>query len=411
MATTRRIIKSEFIPLEARRLVPDSRLAFDVYADDSGTTAQLFSKGSVFSHEAMKLLIGTGIETVYVRSHENSELEAYLLRNSPVSARKSFYNNPLDFRNATFFKEKYYQIDRSTLKLGAKIAFNLYLVQGIDYLPITKVSEGETAVIDAALLRDERDMVIRKADIPLYREYLSRVDAYSASSQSTLLRETGKIAIKELLENPNNMEKVKEVTGNVENMIGRIFDNSDVLNAMLSMRNSAYYVYSHSINVTVLSLALGATSGMTKDTLLNLGTAAIFHDVGMSVISPEITNKQGQLTYREFAILKMHVTEGEKILQRNETIPEESIEAVVQHHEKLSGKGYPYKLKGDSIKLFGRIIGIADCFDALITTCPYRPAFSPFDALSIMAKDTGYDPDLLKYFIRMLGKRRKTDAL
>ena len=155
MATTRRIIKSEFIPLEARRLVPDSRLAFDVYADDSGTTAQLFSKGSVFSHEAMKLLIGTGIETVYVRSHENSELEAYLLRNSPVSARKSFYNNPLDFRNATFFKEKYYQIDRSTLKLGAKIAFNLYLVQGIDYLPITKVSEGETAVIDAALLRDK----------------------------------------------------------------------------------------------------------------------------------------------------------------------------------------------------------------------------------------------------------------
>lgn len=83
----------------------------------------------------------------------------------------------------------------------------------------------------------------------------------------------------------------------------------------------------------------------------------------------------------------------------------ESLVPVLQHHEKLPGRGYPFKLSGKSIKLFGRIAAIADCYDALTTQRPYKPAFTPFYALSVIAKETGdYDPDLLKIFIKMLGK-------
>lgn len=409
MATRSRVIYNDFLSLDAKKLALGTRLPFDVYADENGANKQLFLKGSVYEPEAMRFLLSRGLETVYVRSHESDALNAYLSRNASPSSRKSFFDDPLEFRNATFFKEKYYQIDSATLEPGTSIDFNLYFLQGVEYLHLLKASEEEPMDLDASLLRQERDIVIRRTDIHRYRNYLSRTGAGDgvAGKQSLLLKETSKIAFKELFEEPDNKEKVVEVAGNVENIIGRISDNSDVLRTMFAIRNNAYYVYTHSINVAVLSLALGSASGMTKEALYKLGIGAMFHDIGMSAISPEIVNKQGRLSSQEFAVYKIHVIEGEKILRMNPGIPEESIEAVVQHHEKLSGRGYPYRLKGENIKPFGRIIAIADCFDSLITTCAYRPAYSPFEALTIIARDKDYDPDLLRYFILMLGKGGK----
>lgn len=411
MAIRARVIYNDFLSLDAKKLALGTRLPFDVYSEENGTNKQLFSKGSVYEPESMRFLLSRGLETVYVRSHESDALNAYLSRNSSPSWRKSFFDDPLEFRNATFFKEKYYQIDSATLEPGTSIDFNLYFLQGVEYFHLLKASEEEPMDLDASLLRQERDIVIRRADIHRYRNYLSRTGAGDgvAGKQSLLLKETSKIAFKELFEEPDNKEKVVEVAGNVENIIGRISDNSDVLRAMFAIRNNAYYVYTHSINVAVLSLALGSASGMTKEALYKLGIGAMFHDIGMSAISPEIVNKQGRLSSQEFAVYKIHVIEGEKILRMNPGIPEESIEAVVQHHEKLSGRGYPYRLKGESIKPFGRIIAIADCFDSLITTCAYRPAYSPFEALTIIARDKDYDPDLLRYFILMLGKGGKVE--
>ncbi|MBI3592887.1 MAG: HD domain-containing protein [Nitrospirae bacterium] len=131
----------------------------------------------------------------------------------------------------------------------------------------------------------------------------------------------------------------------------------------------------------------------------------MLHDIGKSAISHEILHKQGKLDDTEYRIIKNHVIEGEKILRAHKEFPTESLSAVLQHHEKLSGKGYPFKLSGNEIKPFGRIAAIADCYDALTTQRPYKQAFTPFYALSIVAKETGeYDPDLLKIFIKMLGK-------
>jgi len=96
---------------------------------------------------------------------------------------------------------------------------------------------------------------------------------------------------------------------------------------------------------------------------------------------------------------------GYKLLKEQKEFPEESSSAVLQHHEKLSGKGYPFGLKGSEIKLFGRITAIADCYDALTTQRPYKPPLTPYFALSIIVKEKGdHDADLLKSFIKMLGK-------
>ena len=118
-------------------------------------------------------------------------------------------------------------------------------------------------------------------------------------------------------------------------------------------------------------------------------------------------DRQGALSDAEFNIFKNHVVEGEKIIRTYKSFPEESFSAILQHHEKLSGKGYPYSLSGEKLLPFGRISAIADFYDVLTTRRLYKVAYQPFQALLKMSRDTGdYDPDLLKTFIKMLGKAR-----
>jgi len=103
--------------------------------------------------------------------------------------------------------------------------------------------------------------------------------------------------------------------------------------------------------------------------------------------------------------IQSHVYEGEKLVKENSRIPHESFAAISEHHEKISGSGYPAHLAEKQITLFGRTTAIADCYDALTTARPCRQALTPFYALATVAKETAnYDPEILKSFIRMPGK-------
>jgi HD-GYP domain-containing protein (c-di-GMP phosphodiesterase class II) len=152
---------------------------------------------------------------------------------------------------------------------------------------------------------------------------------------------------------------------------------------------------------------MGIALNMGKTEIEKLGIGAMLHDIGKSVIPVDILNKQGKLDNNEYAVMQRHVFEGEKIIRENHRFLEESLSAITQHHEKMNGRGYPQHIFDRDITLFGRITAIADCYDALTTTRPYRQSLSPFAALEIISKETGnYDPELLKVFIVMLGKIR-----
>ena len=103
--------------------------------------------------------------------------------------------------------------------------------------------------------------------------------------------------------------------------------------------------------------------------------------------------------------MKGHVVEGARILRTHEAIPRSASEVVLQHHERLSGLGYPYGLSGSAVNLFGRICAIADCYDAMTTRRLYQGANTPYEALLQITKEVeNYDRDVLETFIRMLGK-------
>jgi HD-GYP domain-containing protein (c-di-GMP phosphodiesterase class II) len=256
------------------------------------------------------------------------------------------------------------------------------------------------------------DIVIQPSDIPRYHAYLNALLSPGVMKEQerekvkrVAIKENSKLVLKDLLDNPRSGEKIKESMVLVNEMIDSILENKDAVGDLLSIRTYDYYTYTHSVNVAVLSIGLGMAVGLKKEEIEKLGIGAMLHDVGKSSIPSAIINKSSRLNEDEFQIIQTHVSEGEKILRMNQHIPDESFLAVSQHHERLSGKGYPYHKAGQNIHPFGRITSIIDCYDALTTSRSYQAARTPFLALSTITREAGdYDRDLLMVFIKMLGE-------
>jgi putative two-component system response regulator len=135
--------------------------------------------------------------------------------------------------------------------------------------------------------------------------------------------------------------------------------------------------------------------------------SAQLHDVGKIVVSDLILNKPGKLTDEEFALIKRHSAEGERII--DEIIAKSGVSGFMlhakkfagYHHEKWDGSGYPHGLRGEEIPLEGRIMAIADVYDALVSERPYKKPFTHEQAVDIIKKDSGthFDPKIVEVFL------------
>jgi len=136
------------------------------------------------------------------------------------------------------------------------------------------------------------------------------------------------------------------------------------------------------------------------------------HDVGKIYISDNILRKPGKLTFEEFEDMKVHTHIGKQIIEKVESMTKTSVFLkyakifAVSHHEKWDGTGYPDHLKGEKIPLLGRLMAIADVYDALISVRPYKKAYSHSEAVRIIAESAGtqFDPTLVEIFLRVADK-------
>jgi putative two-component system response regulator len=133
--------------------------------------------------------------------------------------------------------------------------------------------------------------------------------------------------------------------------------------------------------------------------------AAPMHDVGKIGIPDPILLKPGRLSEAEFAIIRQHPTIGAEILGRYESdLMHMARSVALAHHEKWDGSGYPNALQGEAIPLVGRIVAVADVFDALTTARPYKAAWPVEEAVSYLRAERGrhFDPQLVDHFIEVL---------
>lgn len=195
----------------------------------------------------------------------------------------------------------------------------------------------------------------------------------------------------------------------IQNMVDMVLNDDNVLLDMSTIRDYDDYTFTHSINVSILSLCLGHRIHLNKLSLSRLGLGALFHDLGKIDIPKEIVNKAGKLTEKEFIVIKQHpMNSVRRILKLRASYDRKAgiLLPPFEHHLRYDLSGYPKTPRKKPISLFGRIITIVDFYDAITAPRIYRKdSLSPDKALGLMLKDSGtiFDPILLKVFINMLG--------
>lgn len=190
----------------------------------------------------------------------------------------------------------------------------------------------------------------------------------------------------------------------IENIVDQIFANKNLMVNMIDMKVFDDYTYYHSVNVAVLSIVLGVALDMDREELCNLGFAALMHDIGKVFINKDLLNKNGMLTTAEFEEIKTHSLLGCNHIKKGYGVSNSSYMGILDHHEKYDGGGYPNNLKGNRISWYGRIISVADVYDALTSDRPYRKAMLPSDAMEYIMASTGtlFDPKVVEIFVRKI---------
>jgi putative nucleotidyltransferase with HDIG domain len=195
----------------------------------------------------------------------------------------------------------------------------------------------------------------------------------------------------------------------VVSMVDHLLDEEQLLIGMTSIKDYDEYTYHHSVNVSILSVALGQRLGLNMRQLTELGTVALFHDIGKMEIPSSILNKSTELTEDEWKIIKKHPVEGVRALFKMRQVDYMSIRSSIvafEHHMFFNNTGYPTVQDSFVQDLYTRIVSLADQYDAMTSARVYaREAMSPDKALSLMMQRAGrqLDPLLLKFFISMIG--------
>jgi len=161
------------------------------------------------------------------------------------------------------------------------------------------------------------------------------------------------------------------------------------------------YTGGHIQRISIYCTVIAEKLGLDSKTVKNIRFTSPMHDIGKIGIPDSILLKKGSLSKEEFEVIKTHTIIGAKILDgSNSEILQMAHQIAISHHEKWNGQGYPYGLAGEEIPLVGRIVALADVFDALISDRPYKKAYSLEESCDIIRKERGqhFDPKIVDVF-------------
>jgi HD-GYP domain-containing protein (c-di-GMP phosphodiesterase class II) len=188
----------------------------------------------------------------------------------------------------------------------------------------------------------------------------------------------------------------------IRHIMNEIRGNQELLTMLADVFTYDNYIFTHSFNVTLYSLAIGMEMKLNQKQMEMLGIGAVLHDVGKMLVPVEILMKPGRLTDDEYEVMKNHAEAGFQLVKNVQTLPLLVAHCAYQHHERMDGSGYPRGLSGDNIHFFGKIIAVADVFDAVTSNRVYRSAMLPHEGLEILYAGSGtqFDKKVVEAFRR-----------
>lgn len=197
---------------------------------------------------------------------------------------------------------------------------------------------------------------------------------------------------------------IVNINKTISDIVDQLLLNSDIIYNLADIRTVDNYLFSHSVNVCILSVMTGIALQYDRTQLEDLARGALLHDVGKVMVPYDILNKPGRLTPDEFEEIKKHPGYSLEILRKNSCISSVSRIIAYQHHEKYNGEGYPAGLRGGDIMEASQIVGMADMYDAITSDRCYRGAMPPNEAYELISASGDYyfKFDLVKAFLNQI---------
>jgi HD-GYP domain-containing protein (c-di-GMP phosphodiesterase class II) len=210
--------------------------------------------------------------------------------------------------------------------------------------------------------------------------------------------------IHENIKSGKNMN-VKRAKRTIQSLVDCILKEEAYVLGLTTHRNIEHYYYAHSINVTILSIALGNRIGLSKYKMSILGMAALFHDIGKAELAEDYQERSTEFSKKEIELVQKHPEYGVKLLMRTRGLSEISMLSMLvsfEHHMNLDMMGYPQPSRAWVPNIFSKIVRIADDYDSFVSGRVYgHKAFSVQETLEILQNNSGksYDPALIKAFL------------
>jgi len=178
----------------------------------------------------------------------------------------------------------------------------------------------------------------------------------------------------------------EEITKIADDVMSEVKNSGDLFSYMCRLQSKDDVTYTHALNVSILSNIFGKWLHLSDQDIKNLTIAGMLHDIGKTKISDEILKKTSPLTPEEYEEMKLHTVYGYKLIAGT-NLDFGIKQAVLMHHEKMNGFGYPLGINWEQVHKYTKIVGIVDAYDAMTSNRPYRKRMHPFHAIKVLEEE------------------------
>lgn len=274
------------------------------------------------------------------------------------------------------------------------------------YIDIAKGDDVEGIAKSSEQIRHDVD--VRMAEIALeIQTEPQRVNLAKEVERARVLHSEANRIVRNLIQDVRLGKQVEleQVEPVVENIINSVFRNQDALLPLARLKDHDNYTFQHSVSVSALLVSFARGLKLERPIIKEIAIGGLLHDVGKAKVPDDILNKPAKLTEAEFAKMKSHVVQSILILQNTPGISQIALDVAGQHHERFDGTGYPNRLKGEQISLYGRMGAIVDVYDAITSDRCYHKGMAPTAALGRLLEWSKYhfDPDMVRAFVKCVG--------